>query len=185
MPQGKKIALDELALSFQRGEERGYDHFFRLYFRHLCFFAASIVNNEEDAEDIVQACFSKMWARHATINNASSIRSFLYTAVRNACISQLRKRKLSVVSLDANPEFSLEFGEQDYEKVLIEAETIREVYTAAEQLTGRAAEVFRLYFIEGKDDFEIGELLHTSPHTVRNQRKRAIEILRKNLSATR
>ena len=181
MPQGKTIALNEFALSFQRGEERGYDHFFRLYFRSLCFFAGSLLNNKQDAEDIVQACFTKLWPKHAVLSSASSIKSFLYTSVRNACISQLRKRKLSVISLDGHPEFSREFGEPDYEKILIRTEMLREIYAAGEQLTGRLAEVFRLYFIEGKNDLEISTLLGTSRNTVRNQRKRAIEVLRQKI----
>lgn len=181
MPQGRIIALDEFALSFQRGEERGYDHFFRLYFKALHFFAFKILNNESDAEDIVQECFSSLWAKHGTLNNALSIRSFLYTTVRNACISRLRKKKLSVVSLEGDPDFGPEFGEPDYEKVLIKTEMLREVYAAGEQLTGRLLEVFRLCFIEGKQDSEISSILGTSPNTVRNQRRRIIEILRQKV----
>lgn len=174
--------MDEWSLSFLRGEERGYDHFFRLYFKALHFFAFKILSNETDAEDIVQECFARLWARRDLVKNADHIRSFLYTNVRNACISQLRKRKIKVVSGDFDEEQLLDSVLQDSEDHMIESEMLRLISEAASQLPARMKEIFFLYYINGKTDEQISQLLHISAFTVRNQRRRSIAIIRGKLN---
>ena len=49
----------DYTLSFQLGEEEGFDFFFRILFPQLCFFANRKLNNMEEAEDIVSAALLK------------------------------------------------------------------------------------------------------------------------------
>lgn len=60
---------------------------FLKYYRPLCLYAMHYLNGDVDrAEDVVQDCFVKLWQKEATNH-----KSFLFTAVRNACIDQLRR----------------------------------------------------------------------------------------------
>jgi hypothetical protein len=65
-------------------KEQTFDYFFREYYAGLCFFAQSIVHNEEEAKDIVQDCFVKLWGDDTITERASSVKSFLYTMVHNS-----------------------------------------------------------------------------------------------------
>ena len=77
------------------GKEKTFDYFFRQYFAALCFFAQSIIHNEEDAKDIVQDCFIKLWDDDSALEEkADTVKSFLYTMVRNRCIDYVRKKKV-------------------------------------------------------------------------------------------
>ena len=181
MPSGKKQTSEQYAQAFQLGEEKAYDYFFRLYFRSLCYFARNILHHTHDAEDLVQECFAKLWHKHSSLNNPSSIRNFLYSTVRNACIDLLRKKKQYVNSCNFEESIT-EDPQTVYEDTLIKAEVLREIYKSMESLPARMKEVFQLYYLQGKNDREISELLNISPNTVRNQRTRALAWLRKKIT---
>src|SRR5690242_10416824 len=77
------------------GKEQTFDYCFRQYFTALCFFTQSIIHNEEDAKDIVQDCFIKLWDDDSALSQKTeSVKSFLYTMVRNRCIDYVRKKKV-------------------------------------------------------------------------------------------
>src|ERR1700759_2439708 len=76
------------------GEEETFDYFFRQYFAALSFFAQSIIRNQEDAKDIVQDCFLKLWEIDTVEEKVEATKSFLYTMVRNRCIDYVRRRKV-------------------------------------------------------------------------------------------
>ena len=62
------------------GKEESFDEFFRQYYAAHCFFAQSIIHHTEDAKDIVQDCFVKLWDDVPVIEKVNTIKSFLYTA---------------------------------------------------------------------------------------------------------
>ena len=76
------------------GQEQSFDYFFRRYYAALCFFAQSIIHHTEDAKDIVQDCFIKLWDEAAIEEKTDTVKSFLYTMVRNRCIDFVRKQKV-------------------------------------------------------------------------------------------
>src|SRR6478735_11331804 len=77
------------------GEDKAFDFFFRQYYTTLCFFANSILHNEEEAKDVVQDCFLKLWNSKTINERSETVKSFLYTAVRNRCVDLLRKKKVN------------------------------------------------------------------------------------------
>jgi len=81
-----------MTLAFQRGEEKGFDFFYRQLFPSLCFFANRKLNDRTEAEDIASNAFIKIWKRHSQFNNATGIRSYLYQIVRNDCLSYFQQR---------------------------------------------------------------------------------------------
>ncbi len=163
--------------AFRRGEERAYDQLFRENFGPLCFFASRIIGDEKLAEDIVQDCFINLWNRRKGLEHVQSIRSYLYTSVRYRCIDHKRTNRLSTAGL---PEELLQAdGDPDAEALLIMAETVRNLYQLLEAIPARMREVIKLYYLEGKSYKEIGNLLQTDPETIRNQRFKALKMIRK------
>ncbi len=171
---------DHWVQAFQNGEERGYDFFFRQYFTALSFFANKILKNENDAKDVVQDCFVRLWSGHATMNKPSAIKSFLYTTVRNASFNFLRDKK-GAARREAEIQQVAEIADENWLGQVTQAEMIREIYEHIHSLPPKMQEVFRKYYIEGKNCNEIAGDLHTSPATVRKQRARALILLRERL----
>ncbi len=165
--------------AFLRGQEKGFDYFFREYFRSLTLFAFQLIHDEREAEDIVQNCFEKLWKRRKSLPDIQSIKSYLYTSVRYSCVNFLKAKKITGKAL-ALPE--IKDFDSDVESLVVLAETIKELYSIIEMLPPRMRQVFKLYYLEGMSYKQIGELLHTAPGTVRNQRITALELIRKSIS---
>ena len=76
------------------GEEKVFEFFFRQYYPALSFFANSIIHDENEAKDIVQDSFVILWNNHSVEEKSETVKSFLYTIVRNRCLDHLRKKKV-------------------------------------------------------------------------------------------
>ena len=171
---------DQFIQAFQSGDEAAFDLFFRRHFQSLCFFANKILNNEEEAKDIVQNSFIKLWKISDTIKNRRAIKSYLYMIVRNECLDKVKKikKETGVIKSISIPE-----DEWDGASIseVVYAETIKRVYDMIEELPKKMREVFKLYYVSGKNYSEIAATLHTSPETIRKQRMRALTLLKGKL----
>ncbi|MBN8876800.1 MAG: RNA polymerase sigma-70 factor [Sphingobacteriales bacterium] len=181
----KKVTFTDIEshfLTFPIGEDNTYDYFFRLYFKALCFFAQNILRDKYSPEDIVQDCFVKFWQKRAGIKNPESVKTYLYRMVRNACIDKLRSKELRTKIVPVPHDLSEEDQYIIYEDNLIKSELLRDIYLQMNELPDRIKQVFQLYYLQGKNETEIGQMLKTSPHTVRNQRVRGIALLRRKVA---
>jgi RNA polymerase sigma-70 factor (ECF subfamily) len=62
--------------------------------------ALKILNNREDAEEVAQDCFLKVFQALKTFEKKSKFSTWLYRIVYNAAISKTRKKKLELVPMD-------------------------------------------------------------------------------------
>lgn len=170
-----------MAQVFGPGEEAAFDQIFREYFPALCYYARRFLKHAHDPEDLVMDCFTKLWEKHVSLRNPEAIKNFLYTAVRYSCIDLVRKKSIPTIPVEVHLEEILPDTEADFTAHLVEAEVMREIFSAAEYLPQQMKKVFQLYFIEGKNDREISDELKTSYNTVRNQRQRAVVFLKEKL----
>lgn len=166
---------------FIQGKEEGFDFMFREYYPALCFFAQRLTNDTPVAEDIVSYAFVKTWKRHYLFTTENSIRSYLYTVVRNDCYKHLEKwRRNNRLIQDL---FAREQGnaETDCLHQLVYTEFLRSVYQAFEQLSPQCRRVFDLLYIDGKTVKEIAIELNVSESTVKTQKARGLAIIKKSI----
>lgn len=69
-----------------------FEKLFREYYNTLANYALSIVKNREDAEDVVQDVFIKLWQTTPQVIRTDQVKFYLYAATKNTCISLLRKQ---------------------------------------------------------------------------------------------
>ena len=170
-------STDGSAHVVKMGEVKAFEFLFRQYYTRLCFFAELIVKNNDDARDIVQECFVKLWSKRLAINNAEAVKSYLYTTIRNASLNFLRnKRTFNKNTIEAD--YVLDKADTNWLDQVVHAEILAELYNAITTLPPRMQEVFRKSILEGKDCNEIANDLHTSPSTVRNQKAKALNLIR-------
>lgn len=157
-------------------EESVFNQLFREHFRALSFFACSIIGQELFAKDIVQECFIKVWCRRKQLINLTGLRSYLYAAVKNDCISYLRKKAV----MDRKREIYIEKVKDitlSFDKEIITREIFCELYNRIKRLPEKMQEVVRLYYLEGMSSAEIGRVLRKTTDTVQHQRKAALRLL--------
>lgn len=160
------------------GKEQTFDEFFRHYYAALCFFSQSIIHNEEDAKDIVQDCFIKLWDDTVITDKTASIKSFLYTMVRNRCIDYLRQQKVRTKAA-----IHLQRAEIDepYFDELAFAEMLRQVLEHIEGLPANMNTILKKYYLQGKKHKEIARELSTTENAVQLQKAKAIKLLKQKL----
>jgi len=161
---------------YPMGEQNAFDFLFRQYYTSLCYFANNILHNEEEAKDIVQDCFIKLWNNQTFNERSETVKSFLYTAVRNKCLDLLRKRKvIKKAELQIIKGNDVDF---EYFDEVAFAGLVRQVIEHIEELPANTQQVFKLYYIDGKKCREIASEIKSTPQAVRKQKERALKIIR-------
>jgi RNA polymerase sigma-70 factor (ECF subfamily) len=167
---------EEYFASWQKGEEEGYSYFFKAYRSSLIVLATGIVKEREIAQDIVQDCLVRLWQKRPQIQDISALRSYFYRAVYNECINYLRveNRRSEIRKVMKSQAEDTSFFQN-----MVRAETLRHLYAAIKTLPPQCSKIVHMYYEEGKDYKTIADQLDLSINTVRNQKRRGIELLKK------
>ncbi|HMC96985.1 MAG TPA: RNA polymerase sigma-70 factor [Flavobacteriales bacterium] len=160
------------------GDRQAFERLFREHYRPLCAFAIQYVKDADRAEDLVQDLFFRLWQDRERITVTSSLKAYLFTAVRNRCLNAL-KTQGRVRSLNEevdDREADDEQGEDEH------AERIARVQAAIAALPEERRKVFRSSRYDGLKYHEIAERLGISVKTVENQMGKALKTLREELA---
>ena len=160
------------------GDRAAFEESFRAHYRPLCAFAMQYVKDRDGVEDLVQDLFFRLWQDRERITITSSLRSYLFTAVRNRCLNAL-SAKGRVRPLNEEVDDRLQEEERGEEE---HAERAARVQAAIEALPEERRKVFRLSRYEGLKYHEIAERLGISVKTVENQMGKALKTLREELA---
>jgi RNA polymerase sigma-70 factor (family 1) len=174
---------EEYVHSLQRGEKKGFSFFFRQLYAPLCQFAFRILKEDGIYEDLVQDCFLKLWKKAPTLKDPRAIKSYLYVAIRNECLSYLRNQKKEA-KFSGELKNHFPASESEIIENIVFAETTHEIYSAINNLPPKMQRVFRMFFIEGKNYEEIASELHLSVRTIRNQKLRALFLIKQRVGPT-
>jgi RNA polymerase sigma-70 factor (family 1) len=176
---------NELLLRISQGDKPAFRQLFDLYYSPLCHFANAILLDMEEAEDLTQELFSRLWEKKKTLATVENIKPFLYTAARNACLNHLKKSKRTT----ARQQEMLYLAENDdtfLESRIIKEELLLLIMQEIEALSPKYRDLVRMIFIEGLSYPEIADRLSIPLATLRKQKERAIQqlqtaLLKRNL----
>jgi len=151
----------------------------------------SLVQSAEDARDIYQEAFLRVWRNLRDFRFEASFQSWLYRIVANLCLDVLRKRKarghasgltgngrVAPDALDILPEPR---AEADPARALFSRELGERVRSALKGLTSRERLVFELRHFHGMRLKQIGEVLGASEEAAKNCLFRATQKMRQAL----
>jgi RNA polymerase sigma-70 factor (family 1) len=167
-------------LLFQQGEEQGFNYFFHLHYKHLVHFACAIIKDKEVAEDVVEDSFVKLWEKRETLSSASSIKPYLFTCVRNGCINLLRHQKHQEAFKVYVQKSPVEVS-ADVTQKIIASESMHQVYLAVQNLPSKYRKIFNMLWVQGKEVKDIALELNLPLSTVKSQKARTLELIRKQL----
>lgn len=162
----------------QQGDSSALYYLIRVYAPVLCGYARRIMDDESAIEDIVEETFLKLWDRHASFESFISVKTFLYLTVRNASLNFIRDRKRERLKHAAYSE--LQLTESATDEVLY-AELLAHIRKAIDELPEKMRQIFILSYIEQFSNQEVADKLSLSNQTVRNQKAKALQILRNKL----
>jgi len=136
--------------------------------------------DEAAAKDVVQDCFVKLWNTRRRINPDRSLKSYIYTMVRNRALNLIRDQAVVEINhqLAINSVFYTE--PEIVEGTQPELNNLFKHWIG--QLPERQKEAFELSRFEGLDHQEISEVMNLSPKTVNNHIVAALSFLKERYS---
>lgn len=166
------------------GDEAAFGAMFAAYYQPLCRFALNVVGTADAAEDMVQNVFVAIWERRSELEIRQTLRVYLYTAVRNRAVMEVRKSRTRE-RLRRLHFFGGFFGESGSvspaEAPLAQAELADAIEAAIAALPPRGQQAYRLHRDHGLTYDEVAQVMGISAKTVSVHIGRALLTLRKSL----
>lgn len=171
------LTQDECVRLLNSGEPRAIGYLMDQHYRALCLFAEKITGEAATAADIAEESMIKVWENKGAFTSYPAVKKFLYTCAQNACFNELKlggRRDVRHAEYTRRQEPTQDFVLNE----IVRSDVMAEIYTAIGHLPEKMGQVFRLSYLEGLSNGEIAEQLALSIHTVKNQKARALELLR-------
>lgn len=183
-------SLDELLVErAKRGDVEAFEQLIGQYEKKVFNEAYRLTNNRDDASDIAQEAFVRVYTSLSEFRGESSFATWLQRIVRNACYDEYRKRQRQrSVSLDESVAVEdgaltrqLADAADGPEQALERVETQRVVQESINQLEEEYRTVLVMRDIQGYAYNEISELLGINLGTVKSRLNRARNALKEKL----
>jgi RNA polymerase sigma-70 factor (ECF subfamily) len=162
------------------GDAKMFEALFKQWYEPLCRYAHSLLHEVDEAEDIAQKTFCKLWDQREKLEIHTSIKSYLYRMVHYACLNVVKQRKIQsehkeIIAADSAT--AANYVEQS----MAHKELSRRIELAIAELPDRCRQVFLLSRMQRLSYVKIAETMQISPNTVETQIVKALKILREKL----
>jgi RNA polymerase sigma-70 factor (ECF subfamily) len=178
--KGEKVQLpdQEIIKAIRQGDKDVFEQVFHACYENLCQYAFTILKDMDEAEDIVQSMFLKVWEKRGELNIQQSMRSYLFRAVYHQCINQLEHRTIKM----KHREYGVYEGLYKVQQPEVFPEELSEnIRTAINDLPHQCRTIFMMSRYEELRYAEIAQKLNISVNTIENQISKALRILRLKL----
>jgi RNA polymerase sigma-70 factor (ECF subfamily) len=175
----------------QRGDEDAFERLVRTYDRNVLRLAVNLLRSPDEARDVYQEAFLKVYRNLHSFRFDCSFHTWLYRIVTNICLDHLRRRKVrkeesTVVETEEGPLDRAAQAEErspgsDPERQMWNQELGARIGSALDSLTPRERTVFELRHYEGLRLRAIGEAIGTSEEAAKNCLFRATQKMRASL----
>jgi len=180
--KSKAVELLEqnMYLALKEGKENAFEMIFKTFYKPLCTYAYSFLNDKDEAEEVVQATFISVWEKRQGLEIQTSLKSYLYRMVRNSCLNIIKHEKVK----KQHATYELATAESSYESVtqaIVSSELETRIYEAMKTLPEQCRLVFQLSRFEEMKYAEIADQLNISVKTVENHMGKALRLMRGHL----
>jgi RNA polymerase sigma-70 factor, ECF subfamily len=177
------VTTDEeanLIAALKLGDRLALGAIFRKYHSVLCRISFRILNDTDEAKDIAQQVFIKLWQNRNALSITYSLEAYLKKAALNASLNRIESKK-RFEPLDSRSELLGPKAERIVENQQEANELQSQIDMAIGQLPTRTRAVFILIRFEGMSYKEAAETLVISSKAVEKEMLKALRILRELL----
>ena len=184
------VLIDETALirAAQQGDHAAFEQLVRAYDQSVLRLAMNLLRSPEDAHDVYQEAFLRVFRNLHSFRFDCSFHTWLYRIVTNLCLDHMRKRKVrkeepTVLTtadgpLDRMDAVAEERVDGDPQRHLFSGQIRRRIKEVLGELTPRERMVFELRHYQGLRLRRIGEVLGTTEEAAKNCLFRATQKMR-------
>lgn len=166
------------------GDTAAFEALFHAFYDRLCAYAETYVRSPQAAEEIVDDVFLALWAGRERLRPGRAVASYLYVAVRNRALNQIRRRRMEqqyVERTEMEGRVTVAGQRNEVEDAVRSSELFALAERAIEALPERIRETYLLYYQHGLSYAEIAQVMSVSVRTVENQLARAVKRLWRGL----
>lgn len=159
-----------LVEGIKKGDRESFKKLYNKYHKPLYYLSKKYLKNETFAKDAVQDIFVKLWKKRDELNESCSIKSFLFTMLKNHVLNMIRDKKnhRKILSELKRTDFSTSESNPIENKVIY-SEYIDFLKKAIKKLSPAERKVFQMRSFEGLSNAEIAEENGVSVNTVKTQ----------------
>lgn len=164
----------------KEGDETAFELIFRHYYPGLLIYASNLIQDDAEAEEIVQEFFFQLWKKHNQIKSVDSLKSYLFQSIRNRSLNFWRDKQVRQKYIDELKNLSnnnLAFNPDLY----VASELQAKIDDTINNLPEKCREIFVLSRFKGFKNDEIAVSLSISKRTVESQISKALRILKSEL----
>jgi RNA polymerase sigma-70 factor (ECF subfamily) len=173
---------DQIALRIKLGDEQAFELLFHKYYIRLCGFANKFLNDPDEAREIVQEVFTKIWEERSALNPNYSLKGYLFTIAQNISLNKLQHKKVESRYIEIYKLVYLDRLEFSANESLLAQELGEIISSTIGKLPPECRKVFELSRFDGLKYKDIAKTLHISVKTVEAQMSKALQYLRVELS---
>lgn len=170
----------QVFLAIQSGQTPAFEMLFKTFYQPLCRFATTYLKDPDEAEEVVQAAFIGFWEKRKTISIDTSLKAYLYRAVRNACLNEIKHEQVKQRHI-AGELLKPEAKSEPADHLAIHVELEDKIRAAIQTLPEQCRLIFTMSRFEELKYQEIADQLNLSVKTVENQMGKALKIMRVQL----
>lgn len=170
-----------LVEKLKKGDQKAFSELFQLYAGNLLNVARKYVTDQEDAREIVQETFYRVWKYRENMNAQLSFKAYIITIAKRLIFNQTKKRlheiayqeyfiKNHINKSNAIEEY-IDFNELD-----------KKIQSGIDNMPAKRREIFLLSRGEGCTNQDIARRMDISVSTVENQMNKALKYLREYVS---
>ena len=176
----------QVIAQLKKGEKAAFRQIYYNYYGMLYNLGVQYLSDNDEAREVVQNAFLKLWEIRTQINDNSNIRNYLFTLVKNSCLNQIKRRQLILNHNEKIRRKELDYHYESLHRLnfdYMEFKELKEkIDEAIEKLPGHCKKVFSMSRFEGLRNSEIAEQLEISEKTVEAHMTKALKILRVELA---
>ncbi|MCD8072830.1 MAG: RNA polymerase sigma-70 factor [Alistipes sp.] len=163
-----------------RGDHASFERLFLFYFVKVRSFIDSIIRSTEDAEELAQDIFVKLWENRHSLDPGRQIGSYLYTSARNSALNYLKHKYVH----DEYARGALLTGEgsADGGDIIEAKETELLIEMTVAGMPEQRQKIYRMSRMAGRSNEEISQEMNISKKTVENQISLALKDIKRVIS---
>lgn len=148
-------------------DQLAFEQLYIAHHRKLLILAYKYVKDEEQAEEIVNDVFLKIWTNASQLNIAYSLSAYLSRSVANRCLNVIREQKRMTIKLEKYQADTTELYDED-EAVILE-ERLLKLEKVLDTLPPQCKKIIMMSKFEKCKQQDIADRLNISIKTVKNQ----------------
>lgn len=167
--------------AWKEGNEPAFEMIFRAHYQSMCRYAYTFLRDREEAEEVVQGTFINLWDKRQVLEIQTSLKSYLFRAVRNSCLNSIKHEKIKQQHV-AHEMAVMEVSRESVTEAVAAGELEQRITSAMAALPEQCRLVFQLSRYEELKYQEIADQLGISIKTVENHMGKALRLMREQLS---